>query len=112
MHRERLERRRQRHVQTDRAARAVGGNMAQRVDLVAADRGADTANGPLPREGERGACVRVAKPPHRSERPNKPATAASSTPSRLANRSGATENEVSPSIERPSNRMKLNVVTP
>ena len=35
---------------------------------------------------------------------------ASSTPSRLASRSGATENEVSPSIERPSSEPQPNVV--
>ena len=40
------------------------------------------------------------------------AVAAISTPSKLAKRSGATENEVSPSIDRPSKVHTFQVVCP
>src|SRR6476620_11524121 len=43
----------------------------------------------------------------RIESPNRNATVASSTPSRLATRNGATENDVSPSIESPTSRPGL-----
>ncbi len=44
--------------------------------------------------------------------PNSSASAASSRPSRLATRSGATVNEVSPSIEKPIRLQTFQVVTP
>ena len=44
--------------------------------------------------------------------PNRNAPSASSTPSALAMRSGATENEVSPSIDSPISRAALNEVMP
>jgi hypothetical protein len=44
--------------------------------------------------------------------PKMNAAAASSRPSRLASRSGATENEVSPSIERPISEYRFQVVRP
>ena len=40
------------------------------------------------------------------------AAVASNTPSRLASRSGATENDVSPSIERPTRLVTLQLVRP
>ena len=44
--------------------------------------------------------------------PNTNANPASSRPSRLATRSGATENEVSPSIESPTSEYRFQVVLP